>query len=158
MKEENVDVHVLHKPKYVLHDVGCPAGTTPIPPSPILPFKAMDNELHLLMQGWVSFQHLNLLQAGTLNTATLNVGQTGLTPYVMQYVLWFMEHMHIDVFFLQDTRLLPSSAEALMKSARTHLGSGSVCKSSAGRSGVNDPAQSQSFNERVGEQVVLISR
>ena len=118
----------------------------------------MDTELHLLMQSWVSFEHLNLLQAGTLNTATLNVGQTGLTPYVMQYVLWFMEHMNIDVFFLQDTRLLPSSAEALMKSARTHLGSGSVCKSSAGKSGADDPAQSQSFNERVGGQVMLISR
>ena len=69
----------------------------------------------------VSFRHLHLLQAGTLNTATLNVGVTGLTPYILQYVLWFMTHMQIDVFFLQDTRLLPSAAESLMKIARKAL-------------------------------------
>ena len=67
----------------------------------------MDDTVHQLMLDCVSFSHLNLLQAGTLNTATLNVGVTGLTPYILQYVLWFMDHMHIDVFLCKTPACSP---------------------------------------------------
>ena len=30
MKKEDVDVHVLHEPEHVLHDVGCQAGLADI--------------------------------------------------------------------------------------------------------------------------------
>ena len=118
----------------------------------------MDADIDRLLRQWVQFDKLHLLQAGTLNTATFNVGQTGLTRYNLQYILWFMQAMRIDVFFLQDTRLLPSMAESLMKVARTTLGPGSVCKSSAGKSGLESAAQHRSsFNERVGGQVILVA-